>query len=231
MKLPPKPSHRRKTASQPAKQLPQTDGRMQRGARSREVVLDALLALLADGNYAPSMQEIAERAGVSRRLVFHHFKDAESMHTAFVARQQLALRDLFVDIPATLPLPTRLLSLVEQRARIYERITPTRRAGITREYVSPIVQRGLTAFRDLKRAQVEVIFAPEISSCHESVQREIAAALGCAASFSTWESLRRHQRLDPDTAQRVLVHILSGVLRLTPAGASLVVLRGSGSPG
>lgn len=208
-----------------------SDGRLQRGARTRGLVLDALFALLAEGNYAPSMQEISERAGVSRRLVFHHFTDAESMQAAFVQKQTAALSDLVVPIPESLPLATRLLALVEQRARIYEKITHTRRAALTREYIWPAVARGLAAFRSLKRAQVEVVFAPEIGSCHKSVQGEIAAALGCAASFSTWESLRGHQQLALDEAQRVLTHLLSGVLRLTPAGANLVVLRGPAGAG
>lgn len=210
----------------PAAMLPATDGRLQRGARSRELVLDALLSLLSEGSYEPSVQQISERAGLSRRMVFHHFRDAEALHGAFVQRQQAALRELLVEIPVTLPLPTRLLRLVEQRAELYERITHTRRASIRREYASPTIRRGLGGFRALKRAQVEAVFAPEIGSCHESVQPEIAAALGCAASFATWESLRSHQQLGVDEAQRVLVHLLTGVLRLTPAGASLIVLRG-----
>lgn len=209
----------------------QTDGRRQRGARTRELVLDALFSLLAEGNYAPSMQQVSERAGVSRRLVFHHFTDTESMQAAFVEKQTAALEALVTPIPESLPLPTRILSLVEQRARIYEKITPTRRAALTREYISPTIASGLDAFRGIKRAQIEAVFAPEIASCHDSVRGEIAAALGCAASFGTWESLRRHQQLGMDAAQRVLTHLLSGVLRLTPAGANLVVLHGAGSGG
>ncbi len=203
----------------------ETDGRLQRGERARAHLLDSLLELLAEGNYSPSIQEISERAGVSRRLVFHHFKDAETMHVAFMRKQTEALADLMVPIPESLPLATRLLALVEQRARIYEKITHTRRAGITREYVIPAIARGLQLFRAAKRAQVEATFAPEIHSCHDSVQREIAVALGCAASFNTWESLRGHQQLGLDEAQQALTHILAGILRLTPAGASLVVLR------
>jgi AcrR family transcriptional regulator len=214
-------------APSPASQTaPGTDGRRERSVRSRALVLDALLALLAEGKYSPSMQEISDRAGVSRRLVFHLFQDAETMHAAFVERQQAALRELFVPIPESLPLPTRLLALCEQRARVYERIAHTRRAGMAREHESPIIKRGLTLFRALKRAQVAAIFSPEIRSCHDSVQSEISAALGCAASFNTWESLRAHQQLSVEEAQRTLVHLLTGILRLTPAGANLVVLLG-----
>jgi AcrR family transcriptional regulator len=226
MKRRPEPRPQRTAVSQ--KRPPaQGDGRLQRGERARQVVLDALLALLAEGNYAPSMQQISERAGVSRRLVFHHFKDAESMHGAFVMRQQQALQDFIQPIPETLPLATRLIAIVEQRCRVYETITHTRRAGLLREYIAPRIAMGLRAFRALKRAQIEQIFAPEIRSCHESAQREIASALSCAGSWNTWESLRGHQQLSVDEAQRVLIHMLTGILRLTPAGANLVVLRGA----
>lgn len=213
--------------SQDGKERP--DGRLERGARTRGQVLDALLSLLAEGNYAPSTQEVSERAGVSRRLVFHHFTDTESMLAAFYQKQTAILDALVTPIADSLPLPGRLLALVEQRARIYERITHTRRAALTREYVSPPLAGRLNAFRSIKRAQIEAVFAPEIASCHQSVRTEIAAALGCAASFSTWESLRRHQQLDVEAAQRVLTHLLSGILRLTPGGANLVVLYGTGA--
>ena len=224
----PDPDSAQDPGQDPDQDLAQDDGRRQRGARTRGLVLDALFALLAEGNYAPSIQQVSERAGVSRRLVFHHFTDTESMQAAFFAKQTAALSALVAPIPDSLPLPTRLLLLVEQRARIYEKIAPTRRAGLTREYVSPTIASGLAAFRGIKRAQVEAVFAPEIASCHDSVRGEIAAALGCAASFSSWESLRRHQQLGVDAAQRVLTHLLSGVLRLTPAGANLIVLHGAG---
>jgi AcrR family transcriptional regulator len=226
MKAKTDPPARRRTSTKDGAKPAESDGRLQRGARSRAQVLDALLELLAEGNYAPSIQLISERAGVSRRLVFHHFKDAETMQAEFVKRQTRALADLITPIPESLPLPSRILLLVEQRARIYEKITHTRRAAVTNEYVVPSIGRHLQAFRALKRSQIEAIFAPEIRSCHGSVQREIAAALGCAASFNTWESLRGHQQLSVDEAQRVLLHMLTGILRLTPAGANLLVLHG-----
>lgn len=210
---------------------PTEDGRRLRGARARTHLLDALLSLLEEGNYSPSVQQISDRAGVSRRLVFHHFADAETMHMAFVERQNAALRDLFVPIPDSLPLPTRLLTLVEQRARIYERIQHTRRAGQIREHSAPFIHAGLAAFRQLKRMQVEAIFAPELHSCPDSVRPEIAAALGNAASFSTWDALRYQQGLSVDAASRVMGHLLMGVLRLTPAGANLILLRGPGTRG
>lgn len=182
-----------------------------------------MLALITEGNLSPSMQEIGDRAGVSRRLVFHHFKDAASMNRAFMQKQAANLRDLFEPIPESMSLPERLNAIVEQRARIYEKITPTRRAGLIREHDLPEIAQSIAGFRALKRAQIEAIFAPEVRSCAPSLQPQLAAALGCAASFSSWESLRRHQRLTIAQAKRALVLLLGGLLRLTPAGAALLL--------
>ena len=57
-----------------------TDGRVRRGARNRDALVDALLGLLEDGIPKPTAREIAERAGVSLRTVFAHFDEVESLY-------------------------------------------------------------------------------------------------------------------------------------------------------
>jgi AcrR family transcriptional regulator len=52
---------------------PERDGRLRKGTRARETILRAALAFIAAGNFRPSVVEIARRAGVSPRLVHHHF--------------------------------------------------------------------------------------------------------------------------------------------------------------
>ena len=56
-------------------QLARIDGRLARSARTRHAVVDALLDLLGEGDLRPTAARIAERAGVSLRIVFHHFED------------------------------------------------------------------------------------------------------------------------------------------------------------
>src|SRR6187402_342271 len=52
-----------------------TDGRSLRRERNRDSVIEALLALVSEGNMDPGGAEIAERAGVSHRSVFRYFDD------------------------------------------------------------------------------------------------------------------------------------------------------------
>ena len=65
----------------------QRDGRTVRAERTREALVGALLALLNEGRVRPTASEIAERAGVSERSVFQHFRDREALFEA-VAREQ-----------------------------------------------------------------------------------------------------------------------------------------------
>src|SRR4051794_18549457 len=57
----------------------EVDGRRERARRSREAVVDAILALLREGTLRPGVAQIAARADVSERTVFRHFQDLEQL--------------------------------------------------------------------------------------------------------------------------------------------------------
>src|SRR5215831_5127625 len=63
------------------------DGRVQRGARNREAIADALLACYEAGELRPSVPAVAARAGVSVRSVHNHFADVEALRAEVAQRQ------------------------------------------------------------------------------------------------------------------------------------------------
>ena len=67
-------------------QAPPLDGRVLRGEKSRESIVDALFELVGEGVLAPTAQQVAERAGVGLRSVFRHFSDMERLFAAMDAR-------------------------------------------------------------------------------------------------------------------------------------------------
>jgi AcrR family transcriptional regulator len=68
-------------------------GRLRRGER-REVLLDAAAALAAGGSAeAVTMEAVAERAGVSRPLVYRHFPNREELIAAVYRRETVHLHD------------------------------------------------------------------------------------------------------------------------------------------
>src|SRR5918993_5802611 len=98
------------------------DGRTVRAERTRQALVDALFALVDDGDLRPTAERIAKRAGVSERSVFQHFPDREALFEA-VARQQYGkvVREL-EPVDASRPLRERIDAFVAERARMLEQI-------------------------------------------------------------------------------------------------------------
>src|SRR5437868_15373746 len=93
-----------------------TDGRVRRGERNREAIIDALLACYHDGNPAPSVPEVAARAGVSVRSVHNHFDDMESLRAEVAQRQAQRYGDLAEPPPADASTGERIDAVVEGAA-------------------------------------------------------------------------------------------------------------------
>jgi AcrR family transcriptional regulator len=183
------------------------DGRTARALRTREAVVDALIAILEDGNPQPSVEEIAERAGVSARSVFGHFGDRESLFSAVAERRAEKLRAEWERLPdPAAPLAQRIAALAGQRARLYEQIAPIRRGALIMEPGSETIRTGLEGFRALKRREAVKLFHTEIAG-----DKALAAALGAVASFSTWDELRRRQGLSVECAEAALRRAVEGL--------------------
>jgi AcrR family transcriptional regulator len=58
------------------------DGRLARGQRTREAVIDALFDLYAEGNLTPTIEDIASRVGRTTRSIYTHFQDKEALAVA-----------------------------------------------------------------------------------------------------------------------------------------------------
>jgi AcrR family transcriptional regulator len=174
--------------------------------------VDAVLALLEEGDLSPSVETIAARAGVSERSIFAHFGRREALLQAVSMRQAERIAALVRHLPDTGPLDARLDAFVDQRARVLEFITPTRRAGLLIEHESPSTHRNLEAMRAVKRAEVERVFAVELDARAPGERRRLAAALAAAAAWSTWETLRAHQGLPPPEAAAVMAETMRALL-------------------
>jgi AcrR family transcriptional regulator len=191
---------------------PSPDGRLARGERAKSAVVDALLALIEEGDLMPPAPRIAARAGVSLRLVFHHFRDLEGLFAACSARQLERIVPEMRTVEGTGPFAHRLAAFVEERARLLERIGPSRRAALLREPFSPFLRERLALVRAWKRADAERVFAHELEAMPPADREGRAAALGAATSFSCWESLRVHQGLSLEAARAAMARLVEGVL-------------------
>src|ERR1700682_5146831 len=91
------------------------DGRVRRGARNREAIIDALLACYESGALRPSVPEVAAQAGVSVRSVHNHFADVEALRAEVAQRQWQRYAHLTVPPPANAPFAVRIVAVVDGR--------------------------------------------------------------------------------------------------------------------
>src|SRR5215470_566403 len=104
-----------------------SDGRVRRGQRSGQAIVEALVGLIGDGILQPTAQQVAERAGVGIRTVFRRFSDMESLFAEMGARVQTDALPLLFEAPPCGNLDERARGLVARRITFFERIAPYKR--------------------------------------------------------------------------------------------------------
>jgi AcrR family transcriptional regulator len=188
-----------------------TDGRLVRGLRTRRRVAEALVMLLVEGNPEPTAREVAERAGVSLRLVFHHFDDMEDLYREVCLLQfERHWHDL-PGVPPTLARPWRIERMLRQRSALFEDVGPVRRAGRRREDRSEGIRLVIEETNRRMRQETADTFAPELTAAGAG-RVELLDSLDLLLSFETWDRLRRTQGLTPPAARRVLHRLLTAAL-------------------
>jgi len=192
--------------------LARLDGRVARSARTRHAVVGALLDLLGEGDLRPTAARIAERAGVSLRLVFHHFDDVETIYNELADRQAERVKPLTVPIPVALPFARRVEEFSAQRGLLLETLSPVRRAAVLMEPFRPALAKRLKHARDLTRAAAIAAFASGLSKLPADEKRATIAALDVATSWVAWEQMRRHQGLSETEARGVMATAIRALL-------------------
>jgi AcrR family transcriptional regulator len=191
-----------------------SDGRLARSARTRERLAEAWLALLEAGELRPSAAAVAAAAGLSTRVVFHHFADLDALFS-IVADLQTArvLRDAKPDLKTEGAFAARLDAFVARRVGILERITPVRRAAALQEPFSKEVARRLAWSRREGREEVLRAFAPELAGLRPAARAEVIEGLASVTSWTGWQSLRHDAGLSLRRASAVVRRTVVALLR------------------
>lgn len=173
------------------------DGRVLRGELNRQALVDAALALVEEEDAMPTAQAVAERAGVAKRSLFHHFADMEALLTHAADTQ--AQRHWHVLRPPEpgLDLVERVEAAVAQRAQLFEAITGVRRVAVRYEGTSPVLAARLKESRSGLRRHFRRQLNPEYSALSRPAQEGVQAV----ASWELWDLLRRHQGLSVEAAR------------------------------
>jgi TetR/AcrR family transcriptional regulator, regulator of autoinduction and epiphytic fitness len=188
------------------------DGRTVRAERTRQALVDAVFALLDEGELRPTAERIARRAGVSERSVFQHFPDREALFEAVARQEYERVFTGLEPVDASRPLTERLDAFVGQRARLLEESSALRQAAILLEHESEVVAGWLESWRRAAATEVERVFRREFERRERGERAVLLGALVSAASGQVWEGYRLHQRMSAERARASMRRTLAALL-------------------
>lgn len=132
-------------------------------AKTRAAIVDALLAAVIEGDFAPTTREIATRAGTSERSIFVHFPDRAALLVAAVERQSETVESRLPAADPTVPLPERISQAVRQSAAIFELQRLPRLTGLQESRTIAAIDERMRRTDARIRATLGALFAPELA--------------------------------------------------------------------
>jgi AcrR family transcriptional regulator len=178
-----------------------------RGERTKRRIAEATLSLLEESDGPPTARDIAERAGVSLRLIFHHFEDLDALHDIVGSLYADRFGKFALQVPSELRLTTRVERTVRSRAKLYESVGNFGRNATVLASNNPAMAARLALIQETMIGFLECTFAPELRAAGLR-RRELLAALDVATSLPTWDRLRAVDRLSVASSRRVMSRML-----------------------
>lgn len=190
-----------------------TDGRIARGERTREAILEAHTELLRDGVLKPTGKVIAERAGISLRTLWLNFKDLEALLVE-TSRHWLDLdAALRIAIDPALPLAERIDRFCAMRARRLEHLAPAARSAALAEPFSEALRESRREHIVRVQRDVDEVFAAEIAAVRGGQRRQqLQIALFVAAGWPSWSAVRDDLGLSVGEAEQLMRQTLTALL-------------------
>lgn len=188
------------------------DGRVLRGRRNREAIVDAMVAMYEQGNLRPTAAQVADAAGVSTRSVYHHFDDMKSLILEVSARSESRVGELDTAELAELPLADRIAAFADHRCERWAVTGPVVRAGLLAEYDSRTVTELMKLGRERRADEVAAVFGSELADAHDP--EATAAGLDVVFGFDNWYRLAVVRGLDPDRTAGVIVTLAAALVHV-----------------
>lgn len=183
------------------------DGRRQRSERSRLAIVEAMLALVGEGNLVPTAQQVADRAGVGIRSVFRHFSDMESLFTKADEQSREGVEALFVGGDRRGTLVARIQHAVERRADAYEVVRNTVLSTQAQIWRFEVLRSNYARYQRGLRKDLDD-WLPEL----RSLSRQRREAVDALSSFEMWHRLREYQGLSKKSSIGIVADMLKTML-------------------
>lgn len=139
-------------------------------------MVTALGELIAKGLEHPTLEDVAEQAGVSTRSVYRHFGTVEEARLEWADEIVRFIGGLVENasgpVLAGAPLDERCASLVESRLALYDQTGTIARTAAARRHYSDRAAERYEAARNMVESQVPERFAVELDAMSDN-EREM----------------------------------------------------------
>jgi TetR/AcrR family transcriptional regulator of autoinduction and epiphytic fitness len=166
------------------------DGRRARRERSREAVIDSIFALVTDGEVPPSVEQVADRSGVSVSSIFRMFDGLDDMRNQALEQFEVRYaRLLELDVDASAPRSERILRFVRARVALYSEAGPLMRMARQRSLDHAPFANSVSAQRTILAAQTQRCLRPETSTLTPAEAANLMALVDATTSPEAFEVL------------------------------------------
>lgn len=193
------------------------DGRALRSERTKQLIIEAYLALLDQSRETPTAAQIAKRAGYSVRSVFERFDDmlALTVAAADYAFAEGLSRDVHRHLGETRA--RRVRGLVERRSGLFERWLPLWRVLLTHHNESELVRARVGRIRDAMWTRLALIYGVELAALPELERKRLQIALEQLTDFESWARMRERHGLSVEEGRDVWIMAIDRLLPPTPS--------------
>ena len=190
------------------------DGRTLRAEENRLKVARAMLDLIREGVLQPTREQVAERAQLSLRSVYHHYNNLEDLHQETCRIQFSSIHHLVNDLPqpASENLADRVDAFVAMRVELYERIAPVRRSAMIWVHRSPTLAQGIAGLSETMRQQLARTFDAELRGLDEQRRETLLDILEMTTSWEAWDFLLDRKDFAVERVRRALVTAMMSLL-------------------
>ena len=192
------------------------DGRTLRSERTRQLIIEAYLALLRESPEIPTAAQIAMRAGYSVRSVFERFDDllALSFAAADYAFAAGLTQATIRDLDGTRA--ERLRAQVDTRAGICERWLPLWRVLLHNQNESELLKVRISRMRDAVWARLALMYRAELGTLPDAERKMVLIALEQLTDFESWGRMRERHGLSVEEARDAWIAAIDRLLPPTP---------------
>ncbi|MBS0224010.1 MAG: hypothetical protein JSR91_25060 [Proteobacteria bacterium] len=190
-----------------------------RSERTKQLIIEAFLALVREDPRVPTAVQIAERAGYSVRSVFERFPDLNALR---VAAADYALAQAAALAPARHvdgDRQTRLRSQVDTRARTCERGVALWRVLMNMQDDSDDLRARVRRAREVTMARLELMYKPELSVLSADEKRDLLIALEALTDIESWARMREQHGMSFEEASDVWIYAIDRLLPPAPSGS------------